>query len=462
MVSRRGRTNSHSGMSCGDEKDSKPFKKQKMNQTQDQTVVSSPADKRRYKCFQLKNGLECLLIDEDNDRPDPEAAVSLSVRVGYFSDPPEIPGLAHFLEHMLFLGTEAYPGENDWESYLSRKGGSSNACTDSEITTFTWDISSKYLKQGLQRFSKFFICPLFDENGSEREIEAVNSEFMDCLQSDEERLSSVLYHVINPNHVFHKFGWGNKDTLSTQVAEQKIDLRSALLSFHKKYYSAHAMKLVILGKHVANADFAEFVREQFEPIPSSYEPLPNFSNLGPVFGPDAAAHLFQITSVKPSTLLTVMWPVPRGAADFKTKPLAFVSHLLGHEGPGSLLAALMDFGWVSELYTAIEECVSCTWFFECTLHLTPGGLEHMQQVGTHITPMEWHVDCTVQTTFPLHTGSRLDVSIRGLITAVPCEVRMYIVALCVGEVGGADAIGCLFAIFFIPVRISTCLFFVVH
>lgn len=43
-----------------------------------------------------------------------QAACGLSVGVGSFSDPPEIPGLAHFLEHMVFMGSEKYT-----EVYLS-------------------------------------------------------------------------------------------------------------------------------------------------------------------------------------------------------------------------------------------------------------------------------------------------------------------------------------------------------
>lgn len=39
------------------------------------------------------------------------SAASLSVGVGHMSDPDDVPGLAHFLEHMLFLGTEKYPNE---------------------------------------------------------------------------------------------------------------------------------------------------------------------------------------------------------------------------------------------------------------------------------------------------------------------------------------------------------------
>ena len=55
---------------------------------------------------------------------------SVHINSGHFQDPPHRPGLAHFHEHMLFLGTAKYPGENDFEQYLGRNGGSSNAFTD--------------------------------------------------------------------------------------------------------------------------------------------------------------------------------------------------------------------------------------------------------------------------------------------------------------------------------------------
>jgi len=47
----------------------------------------------------------------------------MDVHVGHFSDPASLPGLAHFCEHMLFLGTQAYPDENSYSQYLSAHGG---------------------------------------------------------------------------------------------------------------------------------------------------------------------------------------------------------------------------------------------------------------------------------------------------------------------------------------------------
>lgn len=71
--------------------------------------------------------------DDDNDDYDEDgirkAATALLVNVGSYHDPPYCQGLAHFLEHMLFLGTELYPQENAYDAFLSKMGGDDNAYT---------------------------------------------------------------------------------------------------------------------------------------------------------------------------------------------------------------------------------------------------------------------------------------------------------------------------------------------
>lgn len=88
-------------------------------------------DKRKYETYELPNGLKVLLC---SDPTSTSAAVGMNVHVGACSDPPEIPGLAHFCEHMLFLGTKLYPEEDSFSKFLSANGGINNAFTDSEVS----------------------------------------------------------------------------------------------------------------------------------------------------------------------------------------------------------------------------------------------------------------------------------------------------------------------------------------
>ncbi len=70
---------------------------------------------------------------------------------GSLSDPDNISGLAHFCEHMLFLGTEKYPKENEYSQFLSEHAGSSNAFTSGEHTNYYFDVSHEHLQGALDR-----------------------------------------------------------------------------------------------------------------------------------------------------------------------------------------------------------------------------------------------------------------------------------------------------------------------
>jgi secreted Zn-dependent insulinase-like peptidase len=103
-------------------------------QTIDETFVRKRAlDERDYKSLTLDNGLRVLLVSDPKSN---RSAAAIDVNVGYFSDPKELPGLAHFCEHMSFLGTKKYPQEEEFSTFLAANGGSSNAYTDSEDTVY--------------------------------------------------------------------------------------------------------------------------------------------------------------------------------------------------------------------------------------------------------------------------------------------------------------------------------------
>ena len=136
-------------------------------------VAKSPGDQRDYRSLELANGLQCLFIsDPDTDY----SAASLSVASGSISDPREVQGLAHFLEHMLFLGTAEFPAEHTYRAFLKSHSGNFNAFTANEETNFYFTIASEYLRPALHIFAQFFICPLFTEDCVEGEMNAVDSE----------------------------------------------------------------------------------------------------------------------------------------------------------------------------------------------------------------------------------------------------------------------------------------------
>ena len=190
------------------------------------TAEAVKGDKRESKTFSLGNGLDILLIsDPDVHR----SAAGLAVGVGHLHDPVEKQGLAHYLEHMLFLGTKKYPEVGSFKKFLDEHSGGSNAYTAGAITNYFFQVSHEGFNIALDRFSDFFKAPLFDKTYSEREVKAVNNEHQKNKLNDGWRGNFVSQQISEPGHPLTKFGTGNKDTLSG-------DNRPALLDFYKKYY----------------------------------------------------------------------------------------------------------------------------------------------------------------------------------------------------------------------------------
>ena len=153
-----------------------------------QEIVKPKLDKRVYKYITLPNKLRCILIqDSDSDK----SAASLDVRVGASLDPKPMYGTAHFLEHMLFQGTEKYPKESEYSDFIKNNGGSNNAYTSLTNTNFHFDCSNDAFEEALDRMSQFFICPTFSEESASREVEAVDSEFNQSLQNDAWRFMNL-------------------------------------------------------------------------------------------------------------------------------------------------------------------------------------------------------------------------------------------------------------------------------
>ena len=306
-------------------------------------------DDRVYRTLTLPNGLSVLLI---SDPATDKAAASLDMHVGHYHDPADLPGLAHFLEHMLFLGTERYPNENGYSEFLAKNGGSSNAYTSTEDTNYHFNVAHAHLEAVLDRFSQFFVAPLFTPSATEREIKAVDSEHNKNKQVDMWRTFQLLKSISDPSHPFSKFGTGNKKTLFDLPAERGVDTRDALLAFHKRY-SAHLMKLVVLGKEELDTleawvkeptRFCLIANHSTEAEAETATVVSAGSPLAPVL-----RHIVRVVPVKDVRYVRLTWALPPLHALYKSKPTRLLSHLLGHESQGSILSLLKQKGWGMEL-----------------------------------------------------------------------------------------------------------------
>uniref|UniRef100_A0A665V5D0 Nardilysin a (N-arginine dibasic convertase) n=1 Tax=Echeneis naucrates TaxID=173247 RepID=A0A665V5D0_ECHNA len=346
----------------------------------DSEIVKSPSDPKQYRYIMLENGLRALLIsdysrmaasededldgedeeeeeeedeesgdeteddsdedddddegndnDDDDDDDDDEkegkkkkgnaekqSAAALCVGVGSFSDPSDLPGLAHFLEHMVFMGSEKYPSENGFDAFLKKHGGSDNASTDCERTIFQFDVQRKSFKEALDRWAQFFICPLMIRDAIDREVEAVDSEYQLAKPSDSHRkemlFGSLLANTTAGTHFIHE---GNAQTLKQEPKKKKINVYKRLRAFWKKHYSSHYMTLAVHGL-----------------------PKPDFSDLLNPFETPAFNKLYRVVPVRKVHALNITWALPPQEKHYRVKPLHYISWLIGHEGTGSILSVL--------------------------------------------------------------------------------------------------------------------------
>ncbi|XP_066537001.1 nardilysin isoform X2 [Hoplias malabaricus] len=406
----------------------------------DSDIIKSPNDPKQYRYIELNNGLRALLIsdfssdgnaededddddddDEDNEEEDDsgegteeeeeegeeeqdsdfeelneetelknkkcsekQSAAALCVCVGSFSDPDDLPGLAHFLEHMVFMGSEKYPSENSFDAFLKKHGGNDNASTDCKRTVFQFDVQKKHFKEALDRWAQFFICPLMIKDAIEREVEAVDSEFQLARPSDSHRKEALFGSFAKADHPMSKFCWGNAQTLKTDPQKNHIDVYSRLRNFWSRNYSAHYMTLAVQSKETLDS-LELWVREIFSAVPNNGLPKPDFSELLDPFDTPAFNKLYRVVPVQKVHALTLTWALPPQEKHYRVKPLHYISWLIGHEGAGSILSLLRKKCWAVALFGGNSETGfdqnSTYSIFSISITLTDDGFQNFLQVA---------------------------------------------------------------------------------
>lgn len=330
----------------------------------------SPNDHKQYLHLHLDNQIKVLLVH------DPEAqnsAAALAVNVGHFDDPSEREGLAHFLEHMLFLGTEHFPKPGEYQEFISRHGGSNNAWTGTEHTNYFFDIDTPFYEQALARFSAFFICPTFDAELVDRERQAVDSEYRLKLNDEARRNYQVHKETVNPAHPFSKFSVGSLDTLSDTPDSQ---VRDDLLAFYQQHYSANLMSLVLISD-LPLSELERLALQFFAVIPNH-----DFTKreLPPLYLEEHQSVGICIEPQKELRKLTLSFAFDNMMPLYRCKPLTYLSNLIGYEGHGSLIAKLRHAGLINAMAAGGGVSGSNFKEFCVSFNLTEEGLGYIDDV----------------------------------------------------------------------------------
>ncbi|CEG50209.1 nardilysin-like protein [Plasmopara halstedii] len=386
-------------------------------------------DKKSYRLLTLRNGLEVLLIQSDDGsvsqstlRPktdlidhfstsmsediepvsmeeenigmdkkaSAQAAVCLTVSVGSLSDPKELPGLAHFLEHMVFLGSETYPEEAAFEAYLDAHGGSCNGATECESTRFEFDVDSAYLLPALHMFASLIVAPLLQHEAMERELKAIESEFQRVRNSNVVRLQQVMCSTSIQEHPFsHCFTWGNLESLKHSPERNGVNVREHMLHLHKSHYVAPYMKVCVYGTDSLDV-LQQFVTQIFSSIPCRRDDYdkPSTEKLGVTYGgwADQKPMLLRVVPVDEKCTLQLYWMLSPMMQNYRQKPWLYVGCLLEHGGPSSISSILKRKQWATDVIAGTSdqdgyEFGSFGTVFEIRVSLTDRGLACWEQIA---------------------------------------------------------------------------------
>lgn len=281
----------------------------------------------------LDNGLRALVLPRDRG---PIVACDLFYPVGSFDEPPGQTGIAHFLEHMLFKGTERLPkGQIDQLAFIA--GGQANAETGEDFTHFWFTFPSDRWELALQVEADRMSGVRFDPDEIEAERKVIGEERAREMESPQARLDQTHQTVAYLRHAYRNpvLGWP-EDVARIGVEE--------LRAFYRDHYRPDGAVLVLAGE-IDPARALDRIADLFGPIPRGARPRRSLAWDEP---PQAGRRDFSIEEFE---------GLPRGLLGWHTVPR-------GHRDCVALdvLADILSAGRRSRLWQAlVEQGKRATW-----------------------------------------------------------------------------------------------------
>ena len=335
-------------------------------------VITSPNDDRAYQVITLENQLQVLLVS------DPEAknsAATIAVPVGSMHNPDSQLGLAHYLEHMLFLGSERYPEINDYSKFMRLNGGYTNAYTAQDRTVYGFEVNDKVFAEALDRLGDVMRAPLLDEHYADKERSTVNAEQQTYKGQDARKLYALETYTLNPAHPMSRFSTGDLTTLKDKPGSK---LQDELEAFFAAHYSANQLKAVVYSPRDL-AQLQQLAKQYLTQIPNrKVEPVT-------IMAPLVTANELGIeASLKPSSdikVLKMSFVMPSVAEFYAYKPGQFVARLIGSDRAGTLSDYLQKAGLIESLMAGFDDHYSPNDSgFTVQFQLTDAGLKQQDKI----------------------------------------------------------------------------------
>jgi len=337
-----------------------------------ETIRKSEKDPRQYQAIKLDNGMTVLLV---SDAQATKSLAALTLPVGSLENPTDQLGLAHYLEHMVLMGSKRYPQPDNLAEFLKKHGGSHNASTASYRTAFYLEVENDALQPAVDRLADAIAEPLLDPVNADRERHAVNAELTMARSRDGLRMAQVGAETLNPEHPSSRFSGGNLETLRDKPGSK---LHDALKAFYHRYYSANLMKAVIYGNQPL-PELEKIAAATFGRVENRHATVPDITV--PVVTDQQKGVIIHYVPAQPRKQLKIEFRIDNNSDKFRSKTDTLIGYLIGNRSKNTLSDWLQNQGLADSISAGADPMIDRNGgVFSIAISLTDKGQANRDEV----------------------------------------------------------------------------------
>ena len=319
------------------------FSKKDEFNIEDLTIVQPFVENNEFRSVILPNGMKVLLVKSNDGMQN--TFVSLTVGVGSQTDPEDFCGFTHLIEHLLFTGSKNYPDDDYIVKVINKYNGEDNGVTKSFSTSYYYKIGPGGLEEFAPVLADAVAFPNFDKEKIKKEINNVNSEIsMRMLYNKNLGYYKTIKKIGNPDARVFRDGFAGIDIDKIDVAE----LHEQIVEFHRKYYSANIMSLVVITDDELDG-VEKTIRSSFQYIPNKQIERPKHTEppYEPPFKPSLFGNIYYLQGFSKPSQLSLIFEVNSERRYRQFHPLEFFSFYLNYYSEKSLKDNLIRNGLVT-------------------------------------------------------------------------------------------------------------------
>ncbi|KAI3390017.1 hypothetical protein SNEBB_007605 [Seison nebaliae] len=279
-----------------------------------------------------------------------KAACCAVVHAGHSNNPNEYPGMAHLVEHMIFLGSKKYPKPHSMETLINIYNGKIQAQTQFDKTIFEFNIDHDHLFEALDVFAHLFVSPLFTLDGLLEQLNVLDQEYETAKTSDDIALQHSILQLAHRSCVLKRFFYGSTDSLNSK--KQLSQLRMVLNQWFQQYYTSLNITLTVFGYDSLDL-MQTWVEDTFCMLKYNMKGTTD-NELEHEFKQKDFNTFHRIIPHSKINRLTLTWALPNLNGYWKSKPLLHVKDLLESQHDKGLSSYLHTSNYISDMSVEID------------------------------------------------------------------------------------------------------------